>query len=171
MFSRISAVSAVSALIVVTTTESACTPHYRLSTVEPRRQRRRLFLREPDAVVDALDRQAQRPRRDRQLVRREERLDVVARAGVAERREAGDERRVAAGDRDLRLERGPLLFQERPRAVARRGVREKLRQENRRVLRAQLGRERHLQGAIDERGVAKIGEPVQIAVMLLGRRR
>ena len=52
---------------------------------QPLRERRRLVLAQRDAVVDALDRLSERARGGRQRVRREERRDLVARRGVAER--------------------------------------------------------------------------------------
>src|SRR5207244_9204080 len=108
----------------------------------------RLLLPQLDAVVDPLDRLVQRARGRRQLVRGEERLDVVARARVAERAQRADEVHVAERNRDLRFELGPALLHERPCARSRGRVAEELPEVDRGVLAAELWRERVLQSAI-----------------------
>src|SRR5262245_19907239 len=84
----------------------------RSALLQPGFEGRRLLVLHRDAGLDALERLLERPPSRRQLVRREERLHVVARRGIAEGRHARGEVGVPAGDRDLRLELAPVLLHE-----------------------------------------------------------
>src|SRR5437764_13450279 len=97
----------------------------------------------------------------------EERLDVVAGRRVAERAERRRDGCVAAEDGDLRLEIRPVLLDERPGAGAGVVLLEEARQEGRRVLAAQLRRQRICQRAIDERRIRELRERIEIPVLLV----
>src|SRR5262249_4935795 len=119
---------------------------------------------------DPLQRLLQRPPCCRQGTRREEALDVVALLGGAERREIVDQRDVAERDRDLRLELGPVLLDVRPRGL--RGILgEKRREVQRRVLAAQLRRQRVVERPPYERRIAERRQRIQVAVVLVGALR
>ena len=62
-----------------------------------------------------------------------------------------------------------MLFQERPRARPCGLAVEEPAQIDRRVLTAQLRRTRVLKRAIDERGIPKIGDRIQVAIVFVGR--
>src|SRR5206468_3408376 len=98
-----------------------------------------------------------------------ERRDPIARLRVAEAAHGANQVRVAPGDRDLRLERVPVLADEAQRAVARVWIAEESCEIHRRVLTAKLRRQGQLQSAVDERRLAEVAERVEIAVLLLRR--
>src|SRR5437879_3549927 len=133
------------------------------------RERRALARAQRDRDAELLKVLRERLAAEVDLARADERVDVALELGRGER----DDTLGQAPERVLRvlaLHRLPVGLDEVPRELARMDAGEERADDERRVLRPDLAVERARERLPDQLGLAKAGEGVEIALLLLGRR-